>query len=103
MPLWIASVPPMTGTVALAKSSGYCVTELTPNGPTPSAWLFNHLDTVDQHHNEFSQDPAYAELLVLGLAYESAFDALLSEFDLHLAAQFPWGFSALKHYAHSGA
>jgi hypothetical protein len=95
-PAWVASTPEMQSTLAAAKSAELVVTELYPNGSSPDQWLFNHLDSVDQHHNEFSQNPGYSELIVFGLPISPSITKLLQEFGFVHSASEPFGFSASK-------
>src|SRR5688500_14171624 len=76
-PTWMASTPEMQPTVLLAKHIGLSVTELFPNGASPTQWLLNHLDSVDQHHNEFSQTRPYTKLLVFGVPLSPALASFL--------------------------
>jgi len=86
----------MQSTLAAAKRAGLLVTELYPNGSSPDHWLFNHLDSVDQHHNEFSQKPGYTELLVFGVPISPTITELLQEFGFVSSASESFGFSASK-------
>lgn len=95
-PAWIASTPGMQATLAAARRAGLLVTELHPNGSSPTQWLFNHLDSVDQHHNESSQEPGYTELLVFGVPMSAAIPPLLREFGFVSSSPEPFGFSASK-------
>jgi hypothetical protein len=102
-PTWIASAPELESTITLAKQLGLPVTELVPNGKSALEWLFNHLDSVDQHHNEFSQDPPYSKLLVFGVHLSAAVDALLSPFGFSVTMAESYGFSAIKYAARTSA
>ena len=93
---WIACTPEMQSTLAAAKRAELIVTELFPNGSSPREWLFNHLDSVDQHHNEFSQKPAYTELLVFGVTMSPSIAPLLQEFGFVSSSHESFGFSASK-------
>ena len=95
-PAWIASTPEMQPTLAAARRVGLQVTELYPNGNSPLAWLSNHLDTVDQHHNEFSQTPPYTRLAVFGLGVSPELEPLLREFGFVSTTAQSFGFVALK-------
>ena len=97
-PVWVASVEAMKSTLAAANASGLLVTELIPNGEGPLQWIHNHLDSLDQHHNEFSGDVPgpYRRLLVFGLAPSTDLDALLGVFGFAPASPEPYGFSAVK-------
>lgn len=95
-PAWIASTPEMRNTVRAATEIGLVVTELFTNGDTPSEWLFNHLDSVDQHHNEFGQQPPYSELLVFGVASSAEIMSWLKQFGFCEVNSEPFGFSARK-------
>lgn len=103
-PLWIVSTPEMASSVALAKNTGLPVTELFPNGTSPDQWFLHHLDTVDQHHNDFSQSPGYTQLLVLGLALTSSLQEFASQFGFQVFRSAALGFVASKHSppSHSG-
>ena len=95
-PAWVASTPEMQATLAAARRSELAVTELFPNGASPTQWLHNHLDSLDQHHNEFSQTPAYTELLVFGVEHAPELMPLLTEFGFVSATPRPFGFAASK-------
>ena len=95
-PAWVAFTPEMQVTLAVAKRAELLITELHPNGATPTQWLSNHLDSVDQHHNEFSQNPPYTTLLVFGLPLSPTFEPLLREFGFMSSSPEPFGFSASK-------
>jgi hypothetical protein len=93
---WIASTPEMQPTIAAAKRAGLLVTELHPHGSSPAQWLVNHLDSVDQHHNEFSQNPGYTELLVFGVPMSPSLTPLLQEFGFVSSSAESFGFCASK-------
>jgi hypothetical protein len=95
-PAWIASTPEMRNTVRAATAIGLVVTELVTNGDASREWLFNHLDSVDQHHNEFSQQPPYSELLVFGVASSAEIESWLQQFGFCEVQSEPFGFSARK-------
>ncbi len=95
-PAWVVSTPEMQSTLAAAKRAELLVTELFPNGSSPDQWLFNHLDSLDQHHNEFSQRPGYTELLVFGVTISPSIMELLQEFNFVHSAPEAFGFSASK-------
>ena len=95
-PAWVACTPEMQATLAAATAAGLRVTKLSPNGDTPLAWLANHLDSVDQHHNEFSQTPPYTTLAVLGLSLSQSVEPILREFGFVSAAPSASGFTASK-------
>ena len=95
-PAWVASTPEMQSTLAAARRAELLVTELYPSGSSPDQWLFNHLDSVDQHHNEFSQKPGYTELFVFGVQISASITPLLQEFGFVSSAPESFGFSASK-------
>ena len=95
-PAWVASTPEMQSTLAAAKRAELLVTELYPNGSSPEQWLFSHLDSVDQHRNEFSQKPGYTELLAFGVPISPSITQLLQEFGFVHSAPESFGFSASK-------
>ena len=101
---WIASNPEMQSTIAAAHSMGLEVTELFPNGDTPAQWLSNHLDSLDQHYNQFSQQPPYSQLLVFGVSHSPSLLQFLSEFGFKTSHPTPFGFivSKLPHQAMPG-
>jgi len=86
----------MRTTLEAAENAKLLVTQLFPNGATPMEWLFNHLDSVDQHHNEFSQTPPYSELLVFGVPLSASLQPLLQEFGFVISWPEPFGFGASK-------
>ena len=95
-PAWVASTPEMQVTLAAARRAELLITELHPNGTSPTQWFSNHLDSVDQHHNEFSQTPPYTTLLVFGLPLSPSLVPLLQEFGFVSTSPEPFGFSASK-------
>jgi hypothetical protein len=95
-PAWVASTPEMQVTLAAARRAGLVITELHPNGKSPTQWLFNHLDSVDQHHNELSQNPPYTTLLVFGLPLSPSLSPLLQAFGFVSSSPETYGFSASK-------
>ena len=95
-PVWIASTPEMQATIEAAENAKLQITLLYPNGTTPTQWLVNHLDSVDQHHNELSQMPPYSKLLVFGVAHSSSLLPLLQEFGFVIAWPESFGFGASK-------
>ena len=95
-PTWVASTPEMQVTVAAAKRAELLITKLLPNGTSPTQWLFNHLDSLDQHHNEFSQSPPYTTLLLFGLPLLPSLAPLLQEFGFVSSSPETFGFSASK-------
>ena len=102
-PTWIASTPEMQTTMEAAESAKLQITQLYPNGTMPMQWLVNHLDSVDQHHNEFSQTPPYSELLVFGVPHSPSLLPLLNEFGFVIAWPEPFGFGASKLQCNSPA
>lgn len=99
IPAWVASTPQMQSTVVAAKSAGLAVTELSPNGTSPTEWLQNHLDSLDQHHNEFSQAQPYTELWVFGVEHTPDLFPFLAEFGFSSSAPTEFGFLACKEVA----
>jgi hypothetical protein len=102
-PSWIVAKPEFQSTIRSANKLGLVVTELFPNGNCPVEWLYNHLDSVDQHHNDFSQDPPYARLLVFGVRLSPDLEPFLSTFGFGLTREEPFGFSAFKTLPEKGS
>ena len=94
---WVASTPEMQGSVSAARASGLAVTELFPKGEHPVQWLLNHLDSLDQHHNEVGQQTPYSELLIFGVSPSPEVGAWLREFGFGQATTEPFGLSARKN------
>jgi hypothetical protein len=65
-PVWAVSSPTNEATSKRARAAGLSFTLLTASGATREEWLINHIDSLDQHHNEFSQTPGYKALRVVG-------------------------------------
>ncbi len=96
IPAWVASTPQMQPTLEAAKRVGLVVTELFPNGTSPTEWLQNHLDSLDQHHNEFSQSQPYTELWVFGVEHTPDLTPFLAEFGFASSTPTAFGFLASK-------
>jgi hypothetical protein len=95
--VWIASSSHMHATLACARALELEVTELFPRGDTCEEWLFNHLDSLDQHHNDYSQQPGYSTLLVYGVTHTPAIALFLEQFGFVASKSEPFGFSATKY------
>lgn len=94
--LWITSGKHMQPTFACARALSFDITELFPQGVTTTEWLFNHLDSVGQHHNEYSQQPPYNSLLVFGVTLTPAVALFLKPFGFVAPRAEAFGFSAIK-------
>jgi hypothetical protein len=76
----------------------FCVcTELFPRGETCEEWLFNHLDSLDQHHNDASQHPGYSTLVVHGVTHTPAIGLFIEQFGFVASKSEAFGFSATKY------
>ena len=51
-PVWLVNSPYNAQAARAGRAEGLNVTLLTANGQSPEDWFLNHLDSVDQHHNE---------------------------------------------------
>lgn len=96
---WVASTPEMQSTIFAARASGLAVTELFPRSTPLVQQFLDHLDSLDQHHNELAQQPPYSELLVFGVSPSPEVSAWLREFGFGPPAVEPFGFSASKNAA----
>lgn len=72
-------------------------TMLVVRGATAEEWFLNHLDTVDQHHNAYSEEPPYSVLDVYGCQLTSEVERHLPLFDFKKFESRPYGFRAWKH------
>jgi hypothetical protein len=79
-PVWAVVSQANTAAAAEAAQNGLSFTVLYVNGKTSEEWCLNHLDTVDQHHNEYSQKPGYSVLHVVGTPLTPRIEAYLPEF-----------------------
>ncbi len=96
---WVAATPEMQSTLLAARASGLAITELVPKRPLPLQQFFDHLDSLDQHHNELSQQSPYSELLVFGVFPSPEVNAWLGEFGFGPPTAQPFGLSASKNRA----
>jgi len=95
-PIWAVSSPANLLAADHARKNGRSFTVLTVKGDTPEVWLMNHIDSVDQHYNEFSQRPGYSVLRVVGVSLSPQVQSYLGEFGfVHFNSE-PEGFCARK-------
>jgi hypothetical protein len=69
VPVWIVASPTNANAVKVVEAEGgqpFSITPIYANGASAEEWCINHADTVDQHHNEFSQERPYTTLEVFG-------------------------------------
>lgn len=95
-PVWIVESEANAAFIQRCQRSGRSVISLTTNGPTAEAWLLNHIDTIDQHHNEFSQAPPYRHLQVIGGSLTSRVEAWFREFGFDVFTEGIDGFRCSK-------
>ena len=95
-PIWAVSSPANLAAAENAWRAGLSFTVLSVNGESPEDWLVNHIDSVDQHHNEFSQRPGYSSLRVVGASLSPRVESCLREFGFIRFEQNSGGFCAHK-------
>lgn len=99
MPVWIVDSPTNASAMKSVHTEGGKAFDLTPiyaNGASPEDWCVNHADTVDQHHNSFSQKPGYTTLEVYGVAPTARVRAALEELGFSSYSAVTGGFVATK-------
>jgi hypothetical protein len=79
-PVWAVNSPVNAAAAEKAIQSGLSFTLLFANGETTEEWCLNHLDSVDQHHNEYSHKPGYSVLRVVGTPLTPRIETYLPEF-----------------------
>lgn len=67
-----------------------------PADQTPEDWLFGVLDTVEDHHCEYSQTPPYSTLRVIGTTLTPRIRVRLESYDFVRFEDLPEGFVAHK-------
>jgi len=100
--IWIVDSPtntPFVQTIWGDKEAG-AETELTvfkvdPNR-TPEDWLISELTTIDLHHGEYSHDPAWSVLNVIGVSWSDRIARELADLQFFRCRDFPLGFEARK-------
>jgi hypothetical protein len=90
---------PVAQTIWKEKEAG-AETELTvfkvdPNG-TPEDWLISELATIDLHHGEYSHDPAWSILNVMGVSWSDRIARELADLGFFRYRELPLGFEARK-------
>ena len=65
-------------------------------GKTPEDWLLGVLDSVEEHHSEYSQTPPYSTLRVIGTVLTPSILAQLKSHDFVKFEDLPDGFVAHK-------
>ena len=95
-PVWAVSSPANLAAAETARHVGLSFTVLKVNGASPEDWLVNHIDSVDQHHNEFSQRSAYSLLRVVGASLSPRVQSCLQEFGFVRFEAEPRSFCAYK-------
>ena len=63
---------------------------------TPEDWLLGVLDSVEEHHSEYSQTPPYSILRVIGTVLTPGIRAQLENYDFVKFEDLPDGFVAHK-------
>jgi len=63
---------------------------------TPEDWLVSILATIDLHHGEFSHDPPYSVLNVIGVKWSDRIQKELNEFGFNQYKPTPEGFVAIR-------
>ena len=102
-PVWLVNSPHNAQAANAGRAEGLNVTLLTANGLSPEDWLLNHLETVDQHHNEHAEPIGYSELQVIGVGLTRRIEQYLPEFGFAHWALTVEGFMAKKVLSSSGA
>ena len=99
MPVWLVATAENLQTlekVELCSKGYFDVTPVYVNGNGAEEWFVNHVDTVDQHHNQFSQDPPYDTLHVVGCVLTERVRDELSALGFRNFASREGGFVATK-------
>lgn len=65
-------------------------------GSGPDSWCQAIIGTIDQHHDEASHDPPYAELLVYGLQFNETLRPGFAELGFTEFTNTSYGFRATK-------
>lgn len=63
---------------------------------SPEDWLISELSTIDLHHGEFSHDPPYSVLNVIGIKCSDRIKNALNEFGFNQYEPTPEGFIATR-------
>jgi hypothetical protein len=95
-PVWAVNSPANSDAASKARAAGSSITLLFVNGKTSEEWFLKHLDSVDQHHNEYSQKPGYSVLKVIGMPLTPRIEAYLPEFGFIKCELTQEGFNAYK-------
>ena len=66
------------------------------SGSSPEAELIRILETVDEHHGEYSADPPYSLLAVIGCPPSEQVQSALAEFEFAVTEQTSDGFRAAR-------
>lgn len=99
MPVWIVHSTVNTVIVKELRSQNisYQLTEFFPEQLESKADLFHKIVySLDEHHNELSQDPPYNTLLVYGLDLEAIDENVLKELGFCQLQKTEFGFIARK-------
>jgi len=63
---------------------------------TPEDWFVSELSTIDLHHGEFSHDPQYSVLNVIGITWSHRVQKELNKFGFKLQKLTQEGFIAMR-------
>jgi len=99
MPVWLVASSENLRAIEKVEGCPRVRCDVTPvyvNGNGAEEWLVNHVDTVDQHHNQFSQDPPYDTLEVVGCVLTERVRDTLSGLGFRNFASRKGGFVASK-------
>lgn len=102
-PVWIVDTPPNRGVAesiwaaAPGRShlGGVTTFKFAPESSDQDI-LISQLNTIDLHHGEYSSDPPYTILEIIGTHLTSRLKAELSEFGFHEFEETSDGFRALR-------
>jgi len=100
-PVWIVDTPLNRAAVEVAWNpeqhlpNGVTTFRVEPNS-TPEEWCAKILGTVDLHHGEYSQDPPYAVVEVIGTPLTNRLRQAFSEYELNAFAERVSGFRASR-------
>jgi len=81
------------------KTTDYfvCITSFKfDSETTPEDWLISELATIDLHHGEFSHDPPYSILNVIGVKCSDRIQMELDELGFNQYKPTPEGFIAIR-------
>lgn len=102
-PVWIVDTPPNRAAAEriwaaaprLSHLQGVTTFKFAPESSDQDI-LMSQLNTIDLHHSEYSSDPPYTILEIIGTHLTSRLKAELSEFGFHEFEETSYGFRAVR-------